>query len=360
MKILAGNQIRHCQVLLLIGAIILTMTSCNRKANETGEQQEIEKITDKPVPVGFMVLKSAEFKEQILTNGIIKASKKAGLYFGIRGIIDEINYCNGDYVLAGDIIARLNNDAEEIALKKAKADIQAARLELENLMLGYSKEKPGSVPAELLNNLEIQSGVKQATHALELARLRLKQTQIIAPFNGILGDISYQIANMIPANEQFCQLLNTQSYFVEFSLFESELDKVKKRMAVRIKPLALNTFYEGEISEINPIIDKNGLFSVRAVFKGNVYGVLDGMHAEVFLEKTHPGQLAIPKKALILRSGNEVVFTYQEGKAIWNNVKTGKENARFYQLIEGLKEGDTLILDGNLKLSHGMLVRLKE
>ncbi|MDZ7741249.1 MAG: efflux RND transporter periplasmic adaptor subunit [Bacteroidota bacterium] len=360
MKILAGNQIRYCQGLLLTVAFFLTLTSCNEKKNAASDVHDLEKTTEERIPVEFMVLENSGFKEEIMTNGIIKASKKAGLYFGTRGIIDEINFRNGDYVIAGDIIARLNDEAEQIALKKAEADIQAARLELKNLMLGYSKEDPGSVPAELLNNLEIQSGVKQATHALEIARLKLKQTLIIAPFNGILGDISYQVYNMIPANEKFCQLMNMQSCFVEFFLLESELGMIQKGMPVRIKALALEEFSEGSIVEVDPIIDKNGLFGVKAIFAGKGLGVMDGMHAEVFLEKINPDELAIPKEALIRRSGKEMVFTYHDGKAVWNYVKIGKENALMYQVIEGLQAGDTVILDGNLKLSHGSPVRLKE
>ena len=55
---------------------------------------------------------------------------------------------------------------------------------------------------------------------------------------------------------------------------------------------------------------------------------------------------------MVLRSGKQVVFTLVNGKAHWNYVRTGLENADSYTIVEGLKAGDRVITTGNLNLAH--------
>ena len=76
------------------------------------------------------------------------------------------------------------------------------------------------------------------------------------------------------------------------------------------------------------------------------------MNVNVRVQKTLPNQLVIPKKALVLRTNRQVVFTLREGKAMWNYVKTGIENATGFIITEGLSEGDSVIYDGNINLAH--------
>ena len=70
-----------------------------------------------------------------------------------------------------------------------------------------------------------------------------------------------------------------------------------------------------------------------------------------------PGQLVVPKSAVVLRQVRQVVFTLQGDQAIWNYVQTGLENADTYTILEGLKEGDEIIVTGNVNLAHEAKVK---
>lgn len=91
------------------------------------------------------------------------------------------------------------------------------------------------------------------------------------------------------------------------------------------------------------------------------------MNVKVSVRRSLGEQLVIPKTAVVLRSGKQVVFTLKEGKAMWNYVNTGLENAtecvvsdRSQKGIEdGLLEGDTVIVTGNLNLAHEAEVDVK-
>ena len=133
-----------------------------------------------------------------------------------------------------------------------------------------------------------------------------------------------------------------------------------------ITPYAGGGAFEGSVSEINPLVDANGMVKVKAAV--NAGGKLfSGMNVKVSVRRSLGEQLVIPKTAVVLRSGKQVVFTLKEGKAMWNYVNTGLENAtecvvsdRSQKGIEdGLLEGDTVIVTGNLNLAHEAEVDVK-
>lgn len=67
----------------------------------------------------------------------------------------------------------------------------------------------------------------------------------------------------------------------------------------------------------------------------------------------------VPKTAVVLRSGRQVVFTLREGKAQWNYVQTGLENMTEYTVTgDGLEEGAQVIVTGNVNLAHETPVRV--
>ena len=110
----------------------------------------------------------------------------------------------------------------------------------------------------------------------------------------------------------------------------------------------------------------NGLVKVKALV--NAGGKLfSGMNVRVSVRRSLGERLVIPKSAVVLRSGKQVVFTLKDGKAMWNYVNTGLENAtecvvsdKSQKGIEdGLLEGDTVIVTGNLNLAHEAEVYVK-
>ena len=83
-----------------------------------------------------------------------------------------------------------------------------------------------------------------------------------------------------------------------------------------------------------------------------------GMNVRVNVHRSLGGQLVIPKSAVVLRSGKQVVFTLKDGKAMWNYVHTGLENMEEYTITDGLEEGMEVIVTGNVNLAHEAPVKV--
>jgi hypothetical protein len=110
--------------------------------------------------------------------------------------------------------------------------------------------------------------------------------------------------------------------------------------------------YEGIVTEINPFVDEHGMIRIKAAISSRAAALFDGLHVRAMLNHPIPEVMVIPKEAVVMRSNREVVFTLENGRAKWNYVEIIDENSHSYAISDGIGEQDTLIVSGNLNLSH--------
>ena len=346
---------------LIIFSVVFLLFSCsNTNKNEIdGIEKSDTSIETHKVEVIPILLST--FKKQIITNGKLSAIQKADIYFKAQGIIENIFVKNGDKILKGDTIAKLENKLQKLELASAYDWLNDAEIELNSLLIGYGGKMndPGSIPEDIYENLKIQSGYNRAVNNINIAKLNFANTCIIAPFNGVIANIKAKNKNLSKISEPFCTLINSNKFETECSVIETEIPLLKNGQEVKVIPLSDNTKeIKGKIIEINPQVDKNGLILLKAIISNHTKGLFDGMNVKVIVETPINNQIVIPKEALVLRSNREVVFTYANGIAKWNYVNIAFENSMHYAISEGLKENDTLIVKGNLNLAHDAKVEI--
>ena len=132
--------------------------------------------------------------------------------------------------------------------------------------------------------------------------------------------------------------------------YEYPLSKAAARWVIRPDDSAVASC-SGAGSEITPLGDENGMVRVTARVHGGGR-LFDGMNVRVSVKRSLSDQLTVPKTAVVLRSGKQVVFTLDDGKAMWNYVQTGTENLDEYTITDGLTEGMIVITSGNVNLAH--------
>jgi RND family efflux transporter MFP subunit len=212
------------------------------------------------------------------------------------------------------------------------------------------------VPEEIMQLAKVKSGSEQNKAQYELAQYELQHSTLVAPFDGIVANLFAKSHNMSNPSEPFCAIIDTRGMEVDFTVLESELPMIKNGDKVQVAPFSdTSTTYTGRIAEINPLVDEKGMVHVKAQVDGN-HKLFTGMNVRVSVYRSLDNQLVIPKSAVVLRSGKQVAFTLIDGKAYWNYIHTGLENAGYYTIIEGtkesLKEGDVVIVTGNINLAH--------
>lgn len=351
---------------LHILAILLLLTSCTSNNSEKGTVSEVKKDSVLTIkrrtgePIETMILCERTFNRELSGNGKVVAQRSAEMRFSSSEQIAHIWVRNGDKVRKGEKLAQLDLFAFERSFVQAKDNLEQSKLDLQDVLIGrgYSLEAQASAPADEVELAKVKSGYNKALIAYELAENNLRKATLVAPFDGVIANLKSKENNQ-SSNDVFCMVIDDKNPEVEFSVLESELSLVKRGYPVYVQPFVNSTSEAliGSVSEINPIVENNGMVKVKAQVKNNGT-LLQGMNVNILLRQPMEQALVIPKSAVVMRSGKPVVFTRVNGKAQWNYVQITAENsdscvvAPRSKEYEGLSVGDSVIVSGNLNLAH--------
>lgn len=341
----------------------LCLMSCGEGKKESAAEGSVATVLpSENNEVTLETLKQQTFEHELVSNGKMVAGKQADLTFGTVDIITTIYVKNGDHVRKGDKLAELDKFKLANQTAQAKDALERAKLELADVLIGqgYPADDASKVPADIMQLARVKSGYDQSLSQYELAKYEEEHAVLTAPFDGVVANLFSKPYNASSLSEPFCTIVGTQGMEADFTILESELFLIKKGDKVVVSPYSnTGVKYEGCISEINPLVDEKGLVKVKAVVNGKDK-LFSGMNVRVNVHRSIEGQFVIPKTAVVLRSGKQVAFTYEDGKAKWNYVRTGLENSTHYTLVEmeGMKEGDKVITTGNVNLAHEAPVKV--
>jgi len=350
------------QIILLIFALSTLFFGCT-SYSENNEKNPNESLPEEKNIVETVVLKKQDFTREIISNGKLAAIQKAELYFKNPGIIETVKFRNGENISTNVELARLQNDDYKFNVEKAQVSMEKAEIDRLDALLsmGY-KTGSENISAEHKKIANIRSGYDQAKIQIAEATQQLENISLKAPFAGKVEGLKQKAFEKADLSKPFCTLINDSQFTIEFPLLETEISQVNMGQKVAISPIAGAKQTEGNITEINPRIDENGLVWVKAEVT-NPGGYMEGMNIKVSIKRVISGQLVVPKQAVVLRQNREVLFRYTGGIAYWTYIKVLDENEHQYSVIaaEGatLELGDTVIISNNLNLAHESEVEMK-
>ena len=352
------------KLIALSVSILVVFVSCSSK--KQAKEEETEKpnmLTDPPAEVQVVLLKETDFSYELISNGAVSAMKKADLRFQTSENISRIYVKNGDRVSQGQKIAELNQFKLQSSLEQSKDAFERAKLDLQDVLIGrgYSLKDSVNIPEEELKIAKVKSNYDQSRINYQVAEYNLKNAILYAPFDGVIANLFAKEYNLPSGSEPFCTVIDNQHPEVVFTILENELPLIKTGDKVLVTPFSSGDYTtEGQVTEINPSIDKNGMVRVKASVNNRQGNLYDGMNVKVRVQRLSGKQLVIPKTALVLRTNKKVVFTLKKGRAIWNYVQTGAENSDSYVITDGLHAGDSVIYEGNINLAHETKVMIND
>lgn len=349
---------------LLLCLALLVLTACSgAPKEETAGEGVATVLPDEKNEVTVMPLKRQIFNHELVSNGKVVAGGMADLRFESTGIVAQIYVKNGDRVRKGQKLAELDKFRLSNKTAQSKDALEKAKLELQDVLIGqgYPADDTSKVPAEIMQLARVKSGYDQSLSQYELAKYEEEHATLVAPFDGVIANLFSKPYNAPSTTDPFCTVIGTQGMEADFTVLESELSLIKNGDKVVVTPYSNPTAkYEGRITQINPLVDEKGMVKVKAVVNGQGK-LFNGMNIRVNVHRSLGEQLVVPKSSVVLRSGKQVIFTLKDNKAKWNYVHTVLENADSYTIIEDeVKEGDVLIVTGNVNLAHEAPVNIIE
>ena len=340
----------------------LFLFACGGKKDDSSKKEgKVDELASTGIPeVKVVLLSEGGFRQELLSTGKLYAKKAVDLSFKVSGELSRVYVKNGDRVSKGTVLAELDAFRLKVARDQAEDRLASAKLVLQEQLIsrGYAIKDSAHVPPQTMDVVNTKSGYEQARLAFLLADKDWKNAVLRAPIDGVVANLDVKEYDQVNGSAPFCSLIDINTLEARFTVLESELGMIRQGDVVKIAPYSTpGEQLSGHISEINPVVDDNGQVHLRATLTNNGK-LFDGMNTQVSVFRTIPNQLVIPKTAIVLRTGREVVFTYREGKSFWNYVKTGEENATEKVVVSGLNPGDSVIVEGNFNLAHESVVSI--
>ena len=306
--------------------------------------------------VRHVIMQPTELVDGINISGSLIPNEEVNLSFETSGKITDIFFEEGSKVRKGQVLAKINDAPLQAQLKKLEAQYQSTEDRLARQKALYEKE---AVSKEAYQEAEANFNKLQAD--IEECRAKLDQTELKAPFDGIIGLRQVSVGAYASPSINVATLTNTEKLKVEFAIPERYAGVLQNGAKLTFTVEGIDEVFPAQVYATNSKVDQGTrTYLVRAIYD-NVGGKLvPGRYVSVTLNtRTFQNALAVPSEAIISEMGIDKVFLYKAGKAIPQEIAKGLRTDAMVQVLSGLNVGDTVITSGTMQLRTGMRVELK-
>jgi len=341
---------RRIPLLLLLAAV--AVAGCQGKPGQGADDQAADKTPAIPVETAEAQLGS--ISAAYSGTATLEARRETDVVARVGGVVEKLLAEEGDQVKAGQVLARLDDD--QLAL-----EVQQARASLGKLKQDFQRKQQLN-KRKLISNADFETAkydlaAQQA--ALQMAELKLKWTEIRAPFDGVVTERMIKVGNMVQANQQTFHIADFKPLIANVFVPETELARLQAGQPATLRVDALpDTRFQGSVERINPAVDpQSGTFKVVVRAEDPQHRLRPGMFARVrIVHDVRKDTLLIPRTAIVNEDGREYVFQVSDGVAHQVDVSLGLRDDRQVEVTRGLKAGATVVTVGQNSLRDGAAV----
>jgi HlyD family secretion protein len=252
-----------------------------------------------------------------------------------------------------EVISKKERDVADMDYTVAEAQLAASQQQLKLLRDGARQEVRDATQAKL----------REMEAILEQERNHLKDTKIVAPFQGEISRKYVDAGALVSSSTPLVNLVHTETLKIVANVLEKDVPLLKPGMKAKIRVESYpERVFEGMVEKINSALDLSTRTLQAEIWIPNSDRSLKpGMFSNVevvLLEK--PQTLVIPREA-ILEAGSEMSVFVVEGKqAIRRSITIGYEQDRMVEVLKGLNERDQVVIRGQQLIKDGSTIRIIE
>lgn len=397
-------------IFICLFGLFLAACEKSKEANSTSQISSslgtARNEEEEPIPVKVVKAHRGDFILRLRAPAEAVAERKATIKSAVSGLIKKLYVREGQHVQVNDLLAEIEDTPYRLQLQQKEANrlralselfleqrfsessrplspeikekIKAAREEYEKAasLFGQgiiSLEEYDRLKREyeflLLESGEMKhevmaaaKGLTQAEIEVQIAKLQLEKTKIKAPFSGIITNIRVSPQENVEIGRELFTLVDLTSVKLVAQILESEIGRVKPGQEVEIKFVAYpEQRYEGKVEAVSPLINpEDKTCQVHVAVANPKEEIKPGMHAEVEIAAiVLPHRLLVPQKAVLTRGGRKLLFVVEDNLAKWRYIEVGAENEAYVEILDGVREGEKVIIEGHLTLAHDARVKIE-
>lgn len=308
------------------------------------------------VIVGTAQVKVFPLQVEALGNAL--ASDAVEIRPEITATLTAINFEEGEFVEAGTVLVELENVEPLAELAAARANLVDSEAQYRRTQELYKSQLTSE---SQLQQLEAAREADRA--AVAAAQARVEDTVIKAPFSGLLGLRRVSAGSLVTPTTVITTLDDTTSIKLDFDIPEIYLSKIQVGLPVIARSAAWEgQEFRGTVASIDSRVDPvSRTIRVRSMIPNPEGHLRAGMFLTVTLLKEDVSALVIPEQALMPERSTQSVLVVGEGDVVERRVvQTGRRRPGEVEILEGLAEGERVIIEGTQKARAGQPVAIIE
>ena len=337
------------RTILVAGAVVLT-AGCGSTPSKKTETVEVA-VADPTVSVEQVYVR--EVPQDAVYTSTVQAYVKNNIAPQMAGRITKINAEIGDFVKEGQVLAEI----DKAQLLQAQLQLQNQEVELQRLKSLY---EAGGLSQSDFDAIQMQYNVLKT----QLENL-VENTTLRSPINGVVTARNYDVGDMYAMSMPLFTVEQIVPVKLLVGISETDYSKVKKGDSVEVVADAIpgKTFY-GKISRIYPTVDPSTrTFTVEVKIENNYKTLRPGMFVRAKVNFGSNNNVVIPDVAVVKQQGSGERFVYvlnPDNTVTYRKVVLGRRMGAEYEVLEGLQDGDKVVVGGQIRLKDGIKVIVNE
>lgn len=372
-RLLTRNLLTRNLALALLGLLGTLSTACSDKHAPQAVVPEVyvAEVIQQDVPVYMEIV------------GQTQGSQDVDIRARVEGFLDTINFIEGAFVHAGDLLYQIDPKPLQAALAQAKANLATSQARLDQATITVNRMEPlakeQAVSLQELDNARAsqyaaRAQVDAGNAAVDKAQLDLGYTRITSPIDGIVGITNVKAGNLVGSGEStlLTTVSNVDPIVFRGGISEADYLRMARTMEARradssVKKatgqllLADGTTYSqpGSLEAVERAVDPTtGTLAMQIAFPNPDRLLRPGQYGRVrFVSETRRGALLVLQRAVQeLQDHYNVVVVDSDNKVSMRSVKVGPRAGDLWVIDEGLQPGERVVVEGLQRLRDGMTV----
>lgn len=307
------------------------------------------------VPVSYETVKS-----DLELVGTIVANREVTIAAETQGRVRAVGPKVGDRVVAGMLLAQVDNELTRAAVNNAQANYEKAKQDLERYQFMKDQADGGVADIQVENARQTFKG---AEAALIVARRHLRDTRVTAPISGVLVARPIEIGSTLMPGAPVATIVDISQLKVRVNVPEADVFKLKRGDVVKIMTdVYPGQHFEGHITMIGVKADEAHTYPVEVLVRNDAkYPLKAGMFGRVaFTSLPSRSILLVRREAIVGSVRDAKVYVLEGKKAKLRSIVVGAEFGTNLEVLSGLKQGEQVIVNGQNNLRDGVEVSVLE
>lgn len=341
------DPLRH-----LIAAAVVVATGFGLAACGSSDAKPVAETADARVPVETVLPSRQDWVRTWSGTATLSAERAATLVSETGGEVVQILVEEGDRVVAGQVLARIDGERARLTLAQSASVTQRLEHEAtrsERLLARHM------VAADAAERTRFERDAQRA--ATDLAALGYAKREIRAPYAGVVTRRHIKRGQWLSANAAAFDIADFNDLVADVAVPEKELAGLKPGQPVSIEADAFRDgAFIGEVERIGAVVDgASGTATVRIDVNERDTPLRPGQFVRIAIEREHLADaLLLPKAAVVFdEAAAASVVAVRDGKAEHRRIALGGEQDGFVRVTDGLSEGTPVVRIGQSQLSDG-------